>query len=306
MLVLVAGATGNLGQKLIDSLHSRGHKVRGLGRNPSKIDSSRQEKLESFVQSQTYYDIPALDRACEGVDAVICAYTGLPELSLDAQLLLFRAVERAGIKKYVAASWNYNWKNLKLGVHESYDPMISFRNQVELTSDLKPIYFFTGVLAEVLFSLPGHGDFSPANNGAWDPKRKIMDVWGTGEEIWHWTTERDAAEFTAAVIERDDASDGGFWTVCSDSGTLQDIAKTYGRVRNCEVIIQKKGSVEELRERAFEARRQGSRNSFWPYIGWFYQLFTIDGTWALDELDNDKLDIKATSLEDFLRENPLL
>ncbi|EMT69352.1 hypothetical protein FOC4_h10016918, partial [Fusarium odoratissimum] len=37
MLVLVAGATGNLGQKLIDSLYSRGHQVRGPGRNPHKI-----------------------------------------------------------------------------------------------------------------------------------------------------------------------------------------------------------------------------------------------------------------------------
>jgi nucleoside-diphosphate-sugar epimerase len=306
MLVLVAGVTGNLGQKLIDSLHSRGHRVRGLGRNPSKIDSSRQEKLESFVQNENYYDVPALDRACKGVDAVICAYTGIPELTLDGQLLLLRAVERAGIKKYVASSWCYNWKNMQLGVHESYDPSICFRNQVELTSALKPIYFFTGVLAEVLFSLPGHGDFSPANNGVWDPERKTMDVWGTGEEIWHWTTERDAAEFTAAVIERNDASEGGFWTLCSGSGTLKQVAETYGKARGCEVYVQKKGSVEELRERALEAREKGMRNMFWPYIGWFYQLFTIDRTWALEKLDNDKLDVKVTSLEEFLRENPAL
>lgn len=180
MLVLVAGVTGNLGQKLIDSLHSRGHRVRGLGHNPSKIDSSRQKKLESSVQCKNYYDVSALDRACKGADAVICAYMGIPELTLDGQLLLLRAVEQAGIKKYVASSWSYNWKNMQLGVHESYDPAIFFRNQVELTSAIKPIYFFTGVLAEVLFSLLGHGDFSPANNGVWDPERKTMDAWGTG------------------------------------------------------------------------------------------------------------------------------
>ncbi|KNB01508.1 hypothetical protein FOXG_04732 [Fusarium oxysporum f. sp. lycopersici 4287] len=139
MLVLEAGATGNLGQKLIDSLYSRGH------------------QLEYFVQSEPYYDVPAIESACKGVDAVICAYTGMPESSLDGQLLLFRAVERVGIKKYVAASWGFDWKNMNIGVHER-------------------------VLAEVLFSLPGHGDFSPANNGAWDPKGKAMEIWGTGKD----------------------------------------------------------------------------------------------------------------------------
>ncbi|KAK2689255.1 hypothetical protein QWA68_011504 [Fusarium oxysporum] len=74
MLVLVAGATGNLGQKLIDSLYSRGH------------------QLECFVQSETDYDVPAIKSACKVVYAVICAYTGMPESSLDGQLLLFRAV----------------------------------------------------------------------------------------------------------------------------------------------------------------------------------------------------------------------
>ncbi|EXL55866.1 hypothetical protein FOCG_03590 [Fusarium oxysporum f. sp. radicis-lycopersici 26381] len=153
MLVLVAGATGNLGQKLIDSLYS-----------------PRRDKLECFVQSEPYYDVPAIESACKGVDAVICAYAGMPESSLDGQLLLFRAVERVGIKKYVAASWNFDGKNMNLGVHERYDAYIAFRNQVELSSDITPNYFFTRVPAEVLFSLPGHGDFSPANNGAWDPK----------------------------------------------------------------------------------------------------------------------------------------
>ncbi|KAF4471090.1 NAD(P)-binding [Fusarium albosuccineum] len=304
MLVLVAGATGNLGQYLVDSLHSRGHQVRALGRTPSKLEPSRQEKLESFVQSEAYHDVAALDRACQGVDAVICAYSGIPELQLEGQLLLLRAAERAGVKKYVAHSWNMDWRDMKLGDHESYDPFISFRHHVEGSSDIKPNYIFSGILAEVLFSAPGHVSFSPTNNGCWDHERKIMEVWGTGDEIWHWTSEHDAAKFTAAIIERDEAAEGGFWSVCSGANTLKEIAMTYGKVRDCEVDIQKKGDVNALRERALEGRRQGSRKNFWTYIGWFYQLYTVDGTWTLRELDNEKLGVKGTSLGEFLRQNP--
>jgi hypothetical protein len=63
-----------------------------------KLDQAIYLRLEMFVESNNYYDTSALEQACQGVDAVICAYGGLPELALDGQLLLLRACERAGIK----------------------------------------------------------------------------------------------------------------------------------------------------------------------------------------------------------------
>lgn len=303
MLVLIAGATGNIGQNLIDSLHSRGHGVRALARNLSKIDPGRRNKLHSSVESKTYYNIESLDRACSGVDAVICAYSGIAELQLDGQLLLLRAAERAGVTRFVAATWNYDWRNMKLGMLESYDPYICFRHHAELSSSIKPIYIFTGVLAEVLFSVPGHGDFSPKKHGVWDPERKSLEIWGSGEEPWHWTTERDAAEFTAEIITDDSAPKGGFWSVCSGVHTLKEISGVYEDTKGVKVDILIKGDVEQLRTNALEARREGSRQMIWGYIGWFYQLYTVDGTFTLKELDNSKLAVQTTSLENFLREN---
>lgn len=140
MLVLVAGATGNIGKHLIDSVADRGHQVRALGRNPSKLPQEKLKRLESFVSSKAYYDVDALDYACTGVDAVIIAYGPLPELQLEGQLMLIRATERAGVTRVIAASWTYDWSNMPLGLHESLDPYISLRNQVELSSTIKPIY----------------------------------------------------------------------------------------------------------------------------------------------------------------------
>ncbi|KAL2127669.1 hypothetical protein VTI74DRAFT_10328 [Chaetomium olivicolor] len=304
MLVLLAGATGNLGQKLIQSLHDRGHQVRALGRDPSKLNATLQEKLESFVEFNNYYDIEALERGCHGVDAVVCAYNGVPGLHLDGQLLLLRAAERAGVSRYVAATWNCDWRDMTLGMHESYDPIMCFREQVKLSSIIKPIYFFCGAFAEVFFSVPGHGDFSPANHGVWDPESKTMDIWGSEDQVWQLTTERDAAEFTAEIVGRDDVSQGGYWCVCSGEYSLKDIAAVYEKVRGRKVHKQHQGSVEELRATALEARKKGSKQNFYEYIGYFYQLYTYDGTWTLKASDNDKLRVEVTSLERFLQENP--
>ena len=196
MLVLIAGATGNIGQKLCSSLLARKHSIRGLGRNPSRLPLPLLDCLESFVEIPSYDDIAHLNRACAGVDAVICTYAGLPELQLEAQLTLLRAAEGAGVQRFVADSWNYDWRTLQLGMRESYEPYMCFARQVELTSSIEPIYNFVGILAETLFSVPGHGTFAPEHHGVWDPERKEMQVYGSGHEIWHWTTERDAAEFT--------------------------------------------------------------------------------------------------------------
>jgi hypothetical protein len=79
-----------------------------------------------------------------------------------------------------------------------------------------------------------------------------------GRGAWHWTTERDAAEFTVEILLRDDVVDGGFRNVCSGVSTLKEIAATYEAVRGARIEIEMKGTVAELREYALEERKRGS------------------------------------------------
>ncbi|OTA67157.1 NAD(P)-binding protein [Hypoxylon sp. EC38] len=283
MLVLVAGVTGNLGQKLIASLTNRGHHVRGLGRNPEKL-GEKLDTLERFETLSGYDDIPALNRACAGVDAIICAYGMDPRLQLDGQLLLLRAAERAG--------------------HEAYDAYVAFRHHAEMSSPIKPIYVYIGIFAETLFSVYGHGHVGPDMPLVWNPSTKTVNVWGSGHTTWFWTTERDAAEFTAEIVQRDDASQGGFWNVCSGAHSLRQIAETYQHVRGTDVKVNVQGTIDELENKALAARKNGDKRNFHLYTGLFYQLYASDGTLLFRKLDNDKLRVTGTSLTRFLEENP--
>ncbi|TGJ83637.1 hypothetical protein E0Z10_g5123 [Xylaria hypoxylon] len=304
MLVLVAGATGNIGQKIIGSLLRRGHRVRALARSPEKLSAATTARLEKFVKSSAYYDVPALEAACAGVDAVICAYNGSPELKVEGQLLLLRAAERGGVRVYVSASWNSDWRNQSLGDHENYDPYHCFRRLAELSSAVRPHFIISGILAEVLFSAPERVSFSPKNHGVWDPEAKRVEIWGDADRKWQWTSEADAAEFAVAIAEREDAVNGGFWTVCSGYDSLEDIARIYGRVRGTPVEVERVGSVDELREKALAGRARSHPTTMWDYIGYFYVLFSVDGTWTPCPFDNDKLGVKGTPLEEYLKQNP--
>lgn len=153
--------------------------------------------------------------------------------------------------------------------------------------------------------MPGHGDLSPKNHGIWDPAAKSIDVFGTGREKFDWTTEEDAAKFSVAVIESPEAPQGGFYSVRSGCHSLREIKATYEQVRGSAVQVIEKGSLEDLESTALRARLQGSLLTFWEYIGYFYQLYTINGSVALRNLDNDRFpDVKTTSLEEFLQQNP--
>jgi len=299
MLVLIAGITGNVGQHLARHAVSKGLQVRGLARTPSKHDASI--PLESFITSKNYYDIPALEAAVQGVDAVIVAYLGLPELQVDGALLLLRAAERAGVKIFHTATWTYDFRKTPFGAHESYDPYVAFARTVELSSSIKPIYMLTGVLAEVMFSLPGRADFSPSNGGVYDPQDRRFEYYGDGDEKYQWTTEEDAAKFTIEVIMSEEVQkgNGGFFQAWSGEHSVKEMAAAYEKVKGRPIELKRMGSIQDLEKKALEARAQGTPGGFWGYIGNFYQLFTINRQWIL-EGENGFPDVKRTRLERFL------
>lgn len=113
MLILIAGITGFVGIPCARSAIARGHKVRGLARNVNNLPMDVRDKLESFETMSNPYDIAAMDRATNGVDAIICTFAALPELVMESQMLLIRAAERAGVKVRRAISFSYsNWLSL--------------------------------------------------------------------------------------------------------------------------------------------------------------------------------------------------
>lgn len=133
-----------------------------------------------------------------------------------------------------------------------------------------------------------------------------MDVYGTGDEPWHFTSESDAGAFSIEVVTGPNAEKGGFVTLFSWVHSLREVAKTYENVDpSAKVNITEKGSVDELEKKAIAGREKWGRSNFWQYHRLFFQLYTIKGVWSLGELDNEKYPgVKGTSLEQFLRQNP--
>jgi nucleoside-diphosphate-sugar epimerase len=298
MLVLIAGITGSLGQRMAKIALTRGLSVRGLGRNPDSLASGLLGQLESFVKSETYYDIPALEKAVTGVDAVINAYAPTPVLDLDGHLLLLRAAERAQIKVFIASSWSRDWTNIKFGDFEHYNNHIAFEHQAATTSSIRPVYIFTGLFSDLLFTQYGPGGFDTTG------EQPRMRYWGDGQtDKWPWSTQDDAAEWTIDILlygEGLQAGKGGFFKISSGVTTIEGLAAVYDKVFETRIQLTREGSIEDLEAKLARLRRE-NRTGYFEFMSEAAAVIASKGLWENKDVTVLDQFRKPTSLLESLR-----
>jgi nucleoside-diphosphate-sugar epimerase len=301
MLVLIAGITGSLGKRLAEIAIARGLSVRGLGRNPDSLGPEISEHLESFVKSDSYYDIPAHEKAVAGVDAVINAYSPIPVLDLDGHLLLIRAAERAQIKVFVASSWSRDWTNIKFNDFEHYNNHLAFEHQIATTSTIRPVYILTGIFTDLLFTPYGPGGFDTSGD------RPRMRYWGNEntKSKWPWSTQDDAASRTIDILLHGDgvqAGKGGFFKIRSGVTTIEELAVVYEKVFGVKVDVTRAGSVDDLEKELARLREEKGRIGYGEYMAEAAALIASKGLWEnrdLTVLDQFK---KSPTLEEHFTE----
>jgi uncharacterized protein YbjT (DUF2867 family) len=107
--VLVVGATGFLGGKVVDELLNRGKSVRALVR--STTDASRLESRGVEIARGDMLDLDSLVAAMQGADAVITTAAGYTRGGKNADDIdtvgnanLAEAAQRAGVRRFVLTS----------------------------------------------------------------------------------------------------------------------------------------------------------------------------------------------------------
>jgi len=105
MNVTVFGATGAIGQLIVDQLLRQGENVTAYARNAAKVPGRWDGSVNVVIGAIT--DVTAIDAAVAGADAVVSALgpsmdrnaTGLP--LVDGTRLIVASMKRHGIRRYV-------------------------------------------------------------------------------------------------------------------------------------------------------------------------------------------------------------
>lgn len=100
MKVVLIGASGMIGSRVLGELLSRGHEVKAVVRDPSKVKA----QAGLTVEAADINDPAAAAAVAAGADVVVSAYApGLetPELLVPATRNLIAGLEQAGVKRLI-------------------------------------------------------------------------------------------------------------------------------------------------------------------------------------------------------------
>lgn len=123
--VLVAGATGDLGSRIVRELLTHDTTVRVLTR-PGSGTAQRQygETPRVDIVEAAYTDPAALEAAASGVDVVVSAINGLRSVIIDAQRALLEAAVSAGVKRFIPSDYSDDYRRIARGSNRKDAPRV--------------------------------------------------------------------------------------------------------------------------------------------------------------------------------------
>ncbi len=188
-LIVLAGATGDLGGRIARILLQKGATVQALVRPASKrdeIDALR--KAGATIVEVDFNSLPQLTHACEGGTCVVSALSGLREVIVETQTLLLNAAVAAGVPRFIPSDYCIDYTKTPKGTNRNLDFRREFRarlNQAPIlaTSILNGMFadLLTGQAPVVLY-----------------PFKRIV-YWGDADQLLDFTTIANTAEYTAAA-----------------------------------------------------------------------------------------------------------
>jgi uncharacterized protein YbjT (DUF2867 family) len=275
-LIVVAGATGNLGGRIIHALLGRGATVRALIRAGSDVDAIRllrDEGVDAVLVN--YGDRQSLVAACAGASCVVSALSGLRDVVVDAQSALLDAAVDARVDRFIPSDFCIDYNRLEPGGNRNLDLRREFsqrlnRAPIAATSILNGAFtdMLTGQAPIILF------------------KRRRVLYWGSADQLMDFTTRDDTAEFTAAAAL--DSATPRWLRIAGDEISARGIARVVSAVTGNDFRLRKAGPLGLLRTLTAVAKVVAPRRNdlYPPWQGMQYLHDMFGGKAKLHPLDN--------------------
>src|ERR1700729_100059 len=120
--VLVVGASGRMGAKIVHELIALGAPVRVTHRkssNPEHVATLRAAGAELVLADLA--DEASLVSACEGIHVVVSSLQGMRDTIVDGQTRLLRVAEKNGVARMIPSDYSLDFFKTKKGGNRNLD-----------------------------------------------------------------------------------------------------------------------------------------------------------------------------------------
>lgn len=292
-MITVAGATGDLGQRIVRELAGLGAPVTALVRNGA---STRQiEGVASQIRYVDFGRVDSLAGALDGAHCVVSALSGLEPVILEAQGRLLDGAVKAGVPRFFPSDYAIDFRQVPQGSNRNLNLRSAFLERAEssglrLTSVLNGAFMdmLTGTIPIVQHSI-----------------RRVI-YWGSADQPMDFTTIADTARFTAHAAM--DPETPRWLKISGARVTVRDIAEATSRVRGRAYGVLPVGSLGTLGltirlARLFAPGAPGELYPAWQGMQYLKNLLAGEGLLGTP-LDNGRYPAMTwTSLETVLRQD---
>ena len=290
-IIVLSGATGNLGGHIANALLERGAKVRAIVRHgsaPDKLEELRKRGAE--IVEVDFNDVHELTRACSGGSCVISALSGLRDVIVETQTLLLDAAVKAGVPRFIPSDYSIDFTKLTPGTNRNLDLRREFHERLDkapiaATSILNGMFtdLLTGQAPIILF------------------KFKRVVYWGDADQLLDFTTMDDTAEFAAAAAL--DPSTPRYLRIAGDQVSARGLVDVASEVTKDKFKLFRAGGLRRY-ETLIKITRTvfpQSKALYPPWQGMQYLNNMFSGRAKLEPLDNDRYPgIRWTTARDVL------
>ncbi len=289
--VLVAGGSGNLGERIIKALLERGAEVRAVvrhGSDPEKLKKLETAGVQIFMADML--NTAEITNACTGVSCVVSALQGLRDVIVDTQKVLLDSAIAAGVLRFIPSDYSLDFTRLKAGENRNFDLRREFHQYLHTTS-IAATSIFNGAFADILtYNIP-----------VLNAKKKTVGYWGdTPDWKLDFTTMDETAAFTAAAAL--DAATPPRLCIASFQASPGEFSSIAGEITKSAFNLIHMGSVDQLaeynqRERFAHPEGETQLNPAWQSGQYLHDMFSVQH----ETLDNRRYpDLKWTSAAEFL------
>jgi nucleoside-diphosphate-sugar epimerase len=292
-IILIAGATGNLGFRIANVLASKGVTVRALVRSNSRADKIKSlEGLGIEICKVDNWSVDEIKSHCNGVTCVVSVLAGLREVVIDSQKVLLDAAIAAGVPRFIPSDYSLDFTKFSYSENRNLDLRREFHEYL----DMCPIVstsIFNGAFMEMLLDEMPLIVF----------KKKLVIYWGNVDYKWGFTTMDNTAAYTANVALDD--SSPRYLRIAGDRISPKEVHSTISSITGNKYRLLRIGGQGLLGVFIKMAKlfSPGEKELYPAWQGMQYMHNMIDERSKIDELNNNRYsDIKWTSVKMLLQE----
>ncbi|MCU1263150.1 MAG: NmrA family protein [Bryobacterales bacterium] len=277
--IVVAGAAGNLGGRIVKSIIKEGAAVRALVRTgTAKNKCEMLRKAGASVVEADFHDLKQIVKACAGASCVVSALAGLRDVIVDTQQILCEGSAEASVPRFIPSDFCADYTKWPQYENRTLDLRRDFSRNLD-----KAVIASTSILNGAFLDLL-LGPFPAFNLEA-----LTVTYWGDPDYKLEFTKLDDIAAFTALASL--DASAVGTLRIVGERISARELAAVAQEVSGKRFKLIDAGSINKLSDTISRLQLAANPDDRELYPDWqlmMYMRTMFSGSAEVRPLDNDR------------------